>query len=95
MELLQNKNAETVGRATKRAARELTGDRELCGHDGPGQRVCHVDRELPENAVHGTKRPEGPGHKGGGSTSAPAAPARHSPRQGRDSSQEKNFETVV
>ena len=26
MEPLQNKNAETVGRATKRAARELTGD---------------------------------------------------------------------
>ena len=26
VEPLQNKNAETVGRATKRAARELTGD---------------------------------------------------------------------
>ena len=31
------------------------GRRELCGHDGPGQRT--LDRELPE-AVHRTKRPE-------------------------------------
>ena len=55
---LQNKNAETVGRATKRAARELTGD------DGNfvvttdlGNKFATLDRELPE-AVHWTKRPE-------------------------------------
>ena len=59
MEPLQNKNAETVGRATKRAARELTGD------DGNfvvttdlGNEFATLDRELPENAVHRTKRPE-------------------------------------
>ena len=56
---LQNKNAETVGRATKRAAKELTGD------DGNfvvttdlGNEFATLDRELPENAVHRTKRPE-------------------------------------
>ena len=59
VEPLQNKNAETVGRATKRAARELTGD------DGNfvvttdlGNEFATLDRELPENAVHRTKRPE-------------------------------------
>ena len=48
----------TVGRATKRAARELTGD------DGNfvvttdlGNEFATLDRELPE-AVHRTKRPE-------------------------------------
>ena len=58
VEPLQNKNAETVGRATKRAARELTGD------DGNfvvttdlGNEFATLDRELPE-AVHRTKRPE-------------------------------------
>ena len=58
VEPLQNKNAETVGRATKRAARELTGD------DGNfvvttdlGNKFATLDRELPE-AVHRTKRPE-------------------------------------
>ena len=58
MEPLQNKNAETVGRATKRAARELTGD------DGNfavttdlGNEFATLDRELPE-AVRRTKRPE-------------------------------------
>ena len=45
VEPLQNKNAETVGRATKRAARELTG-------------FATLDRELPAEAVHRTKRPE-------------------------------------
>ena len=57
VEPLQNKNAETVGRATKRAARELTGD------DGNfvvttdlGNEFATLDRELPENAVHRTKR---------------------------------------
>ena len=58
VEPLQNKNAETVGRATKRAARELTGD------DGNfvvttdlGKEFATLDRELPE-AVRRTKRPE-------------------------------------
>ena len=59
VEPLQNKNAETVGRATKRAAKELTGD------DGNfvvttdlGNEFATLDRELPENAVRRTKRPE-------------------------------------
>ena len=59
VEFLQNKNAETVGRATKRAARELTGD------DGNfvvttdlGNEFATLDRELPAEAVHRTKRPE-------------------------------------
>ena len=54
VEPLQNKNAEMVGRATKRAARELTGD------DGNfvvttdlGNEFATLDRE-----VHRTKRPE-------------------------------------
>ena len=58
VEPLQNKNAKTAGRATKRAARELTGD------DGNfvvttdlGNEFATLDRELPE-AVHRTKRPE-------------------------------------
>ena len=54
MEPLQNKNAETVGRVTKRAARELTGD------DGNFVGATSSPRwtgELPE-AVHRTKRPE-------------------------------------
>ena len=46
VEPLQNKNAETVGRATKRAAKDL------------GNEFATLDRELPENAVHRTKRPE-------------------------------------
>ena len=53
VEPLQNKNAATVGRATKRAARELTGD------DGNfvvttdlGNEFATLDRELP------AKRPE-------------------------------------
>ena len=59
VEPLQNKNAETVGRATKRAARELTGD------DGNfvvttdlGNEFATLDRELPADAVRRTKRPE-------------------------------------
>ena len=59
VEPLQNKNAETVGRATKRAARELTGD------DGNfvvttdlGNKFATLDRELPAEAVRRTKRPE-------------------------------------
>ena len=58
VEPLQNKNAKTVGRATKRAARELTGDED----DGNfvvttdlGNKFATLDRELP---VHRTKRPE-------------------------------------
>ena len=58
VEPLQNKNAETLGRATKRAARELTGD------DGNfvvttdlGNEFATLGRELPE-AVRRTKRPE-------------------------------------
>ena len=54
VEPLQNKNAETVGRAT-----ELTGD------DGNfvvttdlGNKFATLDRELPAEAVHRTKRPE-------------------------------------
>ena len=57
VEPLQNKNAETVGRATKRAVRELTGD------DGNfvvttdlGNEFATLDRELPE-AVHRTSGP--------------------------------------
>ena len=42
VEPLQNKNAETAGRATKRAARELTGDDGNFVDDGPGQRVRHA-----------------------------------------------------
>ena len=34
------------------------GRRELRGHDRPGQRVRHLDRKLPPEAVHRTKRPE-------------------------------------
>ena len=59
VEPLRNKNAETVGRATKRAARELTGD------DGNfvvttdlGNEFATLDRELPKEAVRRTKRPE-------------------------------------
>ena len=59
MEALQNKNAETAGRATNLAARELTGD------DGNfvvttdlGNEFATLDRELPAEAVHRTKRPE-------------------------------------
>ena len=60
VEPLQNKNAETVGRATKRAARELTGD------DGNfvvttdlGNEFATLDRELHPDAE------EGPSHEGG------------------------------
>ena len=59
VEPLQNKNAETVGRATKRAAKELTGD------DGNfvvttdlGNEFPTLDRELLAEAVHRTKRCE-------------------------------------
>ena len=55
VEPLQNKNAETVGRATKRAARELTGD--VVTTD-LGNELATLDRELPAEAVHRTKRPE-------------------------------------
>ena len=81
MEPLQNKNAETVGRATKRAARELTGD------DGNfvvttdlGNEFATLDRELrggrAPDAARGPQRhcrggpghpdaEEGPGHRAG------------------------------
>ena len=73
MEPLQNKNAKTVGRATKRAARELTGD------DGNfvvttdlGNKFATLDRELRRPCTgrsgRGPGHPdaeEGPGHKGG------------------------------
>ena len=59
VEPLQNKNAETVGRATKRAAQELTGD------DGNfvvttdlGNEFATLDRELSAEAVRRAKRPE-------------------------------------
>ena len=59
VEPLQNKNAETVGRATKRAARELTGDnKNFVVTTDLGNEFATLDRELPENAVHRTKRPE-------------------------------------
>ena len=58
VEPLQNKNAETVGRATKRAVWELMGD------DGNfvvttdlGNEFATLDRELPAEAVRRTKRP--------------------------------------
>ena len=59
-EPLQNKNAETVGRATKRAARELTGD------DGNfvvttdlGNKFATLEgAACAAEAVHRTKRPE-------------------------------------
>ena len=58
VEPLQNKNAETVGRATKRAARELTGDdKNFAVTTDLGNEFATLDRELPE-AVHRTKRPE-------------------------------------
>ena len=79
VEPLQNKNAETVGRATKRAARELTGD------DGNfvvttdlGNEFAALDRKCraPHEAARGPQRhrrggpghpdaEEGPGHEGG------------------------------
>ena len=76
VEPLQNKNAETVGRATKRAGGEL------CGHDRPGQRVRHAGpgaacgSRAPDEAARGPQRhcrggpghpdaEEGPGHEGG------------------------------
>ena len=60
VEPLQNKNAETVGRATRRAR----------GHDGPGQRVCHAGLgaarkcRAPHEAARGPQRHRrgGPGH---------------------------------
>ena len=58
VEPLQNKNAETVGRATKRAAQELTGDdKNFVVTTDLGNEFATLDRELPE-AVHRTKRPE-------------------------------------
>ena len=58
VEPVQNKNAETVGRATKRAAKELTGDdKNFVVTTDLGNKFATLDRELPE-AVHRTKRPE-------------------------------------
>ena len=55
VEPLQNKNAETVGRATKRAARELTGDD---GNFVVTTRVCHAG----PGAARGSRAPdEAPG----------------------------------
>ena len=88
VEPLQNKNAETVGRATKRAARELTGDNgNFVVTTDLGNEFATLDRELPE-AVHRTKRPEdrnaiavvdaeeGPGHEGGAQGRAVERPLR-------------------
>ena len=48
-----------MGRATKRAARELTGDdKNFVVTTDLGNEFATLDRELPENAVHRTKRPE-------------------------------------
>ena len=70
VEPLQNKNAETVGRATKRAAGADGGRRELRGHDRPGQRVRHAGpgaahrSRAPDEAARGPQRHcrGGPGH---------------------------------
>ena len=87
MEPLQNKNAETVGRATKRAARELTGD------DGNfvvttdlGNAFATLDRELPAEAVHRTKAARGPQRhcRGGpGHPDAEEGPGHEGGAQGR------------
>ena len=54
-----NKNAETVGRATKRATQELTGDdKNFVVTTDLGNEFATLDRELPAEAVHRTKRPE-------------------------------------
>ena len=59
VEPLQNKNAETVGRATKRATQELTGDdKNFVVTTDLGNEFATLDRELPAEAVHRTKRPE-------------------------------------
>ena len=59
VEPLQNKNAETVGQATKRAAQEVTGDDEnFVVTTDLGNEFATLGRELPEEAVHWTKRPE-------------------------------------
>ena len=59
VEPLQNKNAETVGRATKRAAQELTGDdKNFVVTTDLGNKFATLDRELPKEAVRRTKRPE-------------------------------------
>ena len=59
VEPLQNKNAEAVGRATKRAARELAGDDEnFVVTTDLGNELATLDRELPDEAVHRTKRLE-------------------------------------
>ena len=55
MEPLQNKNAETVGRATKRAARGDDGN--FVVTTDLGNEFATLDRE-PAEAVHRTKRPE-------------------------------------
>ena len=61
VEPLQNKNAETVGRATKRAAKELTGDdKNFVVATDLGNEFATLDRELPKEAVRRTKRPEDP-----------------------------------
>ena len=74
VEPLQNKNAETVGRATRRAARELTGDDgNFVRHAGPG---AARGSRAPDEAARGPQRhcrggpghpdaEEGPGHEGG------------------------------
>ena len=75
-----------MGRATKRASRELTGD------DGNfvvttdlGNEFATLDRELPAEAVHRTKRhpdaEEGPGHEGGAQGRAVERPLRAGGRQ--------------
>ena len=61
VEPLQNKNAETVGRATKRAAKELTGDdKNFVVTTDLGNKFATLDRELPTEAVRRTKRPATP-----------------------------------
>ena len=91
VEPLQNKNAETVGRATKRAARELTGD------DGNFVVTTDLGNEFATGAARGSRAPheaargpqrhrrggpghpdaeEGPGHEGGAQGRAVERPLR-------------------
>ena len=59
VETLQTKNAKAVGKATKRAVKELTGDdKNFVVTTDLGNKFATLDRELPAEAVHRTKRPE-------------------------------------
>ena len=79
-------NAETVGRATKRAARGLTGD------DGNfvvttdlGNEFATLGRELPEEAMHdeAARGPQRHGRGGPGHPDAEEKPGHEGGAQGR------------